>query len=117
MTGQTVYRLYGLKNCDSCRQARRALVARGVPWDFHDFRADGVDRDLIDAWADRLGSEALLNRRSRTWRNLDATDRAVSDDADLRALLVREPALIRRPLLTCPDGRILVGADALTMDA
>ena len=112
-----MYRLYGLKNCDNCRTARRALDARGVPWEFHDVRADGINRALIDAWADQLGSESLLNRRSTTWRNLDPVERDVNDDAGVRDLLVREPTLIRRPLLACPDGRILIGADARAADA
>jgi arsenate reductase-like glutaredoxin family protein len=35
--------LYGIKNCDTVRKARRWLDEHKVEYRFHDFRADGLD--------------------------------------------------------------------------
>ncbi len=58
--------LYGLKNCDTCRKARKWLAANGVEYRFHDIRADGVTREQIARWVGELGWEVVLNRRSTT---------------------------------------------------
>ena len=62
--------LYGIKNCDTVRKARRWLEDRGIAHSFHDFRSDGLPPALLEDWADRLGWETLLNRRGTTYRQL-----------------------------------------------
>lgn len=110
-----MYHLYGLGNCDSSRRARRALEARGVPVTSHDVRRDGVAATLLDDWIEQVGIDTLINRRGRTWRMLADSDRALADTADLRALLIREPTLIQRPVLIDPDGTVHVGKAALAL--
>lgn len=105
--------LYGLSSCDSCRRARRALDAAGLDYVFHDLRGDGIDRTRVDAWIEQVGLERLINRRSRTWRELEPGSRESLDDEGVRELLVSHPALIRRPLLATADGRIEIGREVL----
>lgn len=110
-----MYQLYGLRNCDRCRRARRALEARGVAVASHDVRRDGVTETLLDAWIEQVGIDTLINRRGRTWRMLADSDRALAETTDLRALLIREPTLIQRPVLVDPDGAVHVGTAALAL--
>ena len=35
--------LYGIKNCDTVKKARKWLDEKCVDYSFHDFRSDGVD--------------------------------------------------------------------------
>ena len=67
-----VLTIYGLKNCDTCRKARKWLEARANDRDvtFHDLRADGLDAARLARWCEEFGWEALLNRRGTTWRGL-----------------------------------------------
>lgn len=108
--------LYGLKQCDSCRKARRLLDERGVAYHFVDLRADATDTNgqLDDALLDRFLStvpwEVLLNRRSTTWRQLEASDRETLDAAKARTLLRKHPTLLKRPLLAIKND-IIVGFD------
>ncbi|GEQ99842.1 hypothetical protein JCM17845_04660 [Iodidimonas gelatinilytica] len=62
--------LFGLKNCDRCRKARKWLDHTGTDYQFVDVRDQGIEGDLIDRWIDAVGWEALLNRRGTTWRGL-----------------------------------------------
>ena len=91
--------LYGIKNCDTVRKARRWLDSHEVVYTFHDLRADGLDRITLEGWEQSLGWEQLLNRRGTTWRKLPATERdAINRNRALR-LMLEQPAIIKRPLL------------------
>lgn len=100
--------VYGLKACDTCRKALKWLDSAGLAHRFHDVRADGLDRDTLRRWTDELGWEALVNRRSTTWRGLDEAARDISaPDAAVR-LLLTHPALLKRPVFVS-DGKVTVG--------
>lgn len=98
--------LYGLKNCDSCRKARRWLDANNHQHEFIDVREDTPSVHTLKAWYEALG-DGLLNRRGTTWRQLSASEKARAND-DLPALLQDHPALIKRPVLV-NAARLLCG--------
>ena len=54
--------IYGIKNCDTMKKARAWLDGRGVAYGFHDYKAKGVERDVLEGWARAVGWETLLNR-------------------------------------------------------
>ena len=102
--------LYGIKNCDTIKKARRFLEQHKVNYQFHDYRADGLDPDLLNSFITELGWEALLNTRGTTWRKLDETRRSAITDAQSAAKLMLEmPAMIKRPLLCAPGKPMLLG--------
>jgi arsenate reductase (glutaredoxin) len=102
--------LFGIPNCDTVKRSRAWLEDRGVEHRFHDFKKGGVPRDRIDAWIERLGWEALLNRQGTTWRKLDeGAKAAVIDAASAREAMLAHPSLIRRPIVEWPNGDITVG--------
>ncbi|MCK4865161.1 MAG: ArsC family reductase [Gammaproteobacteria bacterium] len=90
--------LYGIKNCDTVKKARRWLEDHGVEYQFHDFRQDGLDKKLLTSWVDTLGWETLVNKRSTTWRNLSDKDKAISTNQQASKLLLANPTLIKRPV-------------------
>ncbi len=101
--------LYGIENCDQVRKARAWLRAREVAVRLHDFRTDGLTRELLETWLGRLPWDSLLNRRGLAWRKLDAGQRAqVTDASSAAELMLMMPLLIKRPVLEHPDG-IVVG--------
>lgn len=99
--------IYGLKSCDSCRKAVKLLDAGGASYRFHDLRADGLPPGRLDAWVARLGWEALLNRRSTTWRELPAAQKENLDAARAAALMSGHPTLIKRPVVEAGDSLIV----------
>ena len=100
--------LYGLKTCDTCRKAVAFLTARDCPPQFHDLRADGLGEDMLDGWIGVVGWEALLNRRSTTWRALPDEAKEGLDPAGARLLLLDNPTLVKRPVIALGD-LLLVG--------
>ncbi|MEM9169906.1 MAG: Spx/MgsR family RNA polymerase-binding regulatory protein [Pseudomonadota bacterium] len=90
---------YGLKTCDTCRKARKALDAAGVDYAYVDVRADGVSSADLKRWASAAGWEKLVNKNSTTWRGLDDGAKADLDEARALALLAAHPTLIKRPVI------------------
>jgi arsenate reductase len=103
--------LYGIKNCDTVRKARRWLADHQVDYHFHDLRNDGLDDDLLDTWIEDLGWENLINRRGTTWRQLPLESREPLDAARARKLMQAHPAIIKRPLLELGPARYLGFSD------
>lgn len=91
--------LYGIKNCDTVKKARKWLDNQGIEYQFHDFREDGLDRDAVSAWIEELGWENLINRRSTSWKTLDEQDRSGMSDKSAHKAIMGQPTLIKRPLL------------------
>ena len=96
-------RYFGLKTCDTCRKAEKALRAAGHNPKIVDVRADGVSAGDLARFLDRFGAD-LVNRRSTTWRGLSKADRA-RDPADL---LAAHPTLMKRPVIE-RDGALYLG--------
>lgn len=91
--------LYGLKNCDTCRKALKALPAAILV----DVRVDGVPHTVLSAAFEKFG-DALLNTRSTTWRGLDEAERSKAP----LDLIAAHPALMKRPLIDA-DGTLYLG--------
>ena len=103
--------MYGIKNCDTIKKARRWLEAHNIDYRFHDYRADGLDPAFLHSAINELGWEALLNTRGTTWRKLDAaTQAAARDAASAVAVLAQHPSAIKRPVVET-GGVLLVGFD------
>lgn len=104
---------YGLKSCDSCRAALKALAGAGIEVDHRDVRDDGVPAETLRQAIERHGADKVINRRSTTWRELDETTR----QGELVALLQAHPSLMKRPLIVKAKGGSTVGWDAAARNA
>lgn len=91
--------LYGINNCDTVKKARRWLEEHGVQYQFHDFRADGLQSEAVRGWLEELGWQNLVNRRSTSWQALDEQARQGMDERSALAAILDQPTLIKRPLL------------------
>jgi len=96
--------LYGIKNCDTVRKARKWLDAHGIEYTFHDVRSDGLEKKDLSAWEKAVGWEVLLNKRGTTWRQLADADKEGIDQARAIQLMLAQPAMIKRPVLVHPKG-------------
>jgi len=91
-------KIYGLKNCDTSRKAAKALGGTLV-----DVREEPLTRAQLEHFYARFG-DALVNRRSTSWRNLDEEARR----KEPIALLLAHPTLMKRPVILF-DGELFLG--------
>lgn len=100
--------LFGIPNCDTVKKARIWLDAKGSAYQFHDYKKAGIDAATLTGWAREAGWEVLLNRAGTTFRKLPDEAKAGLDEAKAIALMVEQPSMIKRPVVT-GTGRLLVG--------
>lgn len=109
----SVCRIFGIKNCDTMKKARAWLDAHQIAYEFHDYRQDGADTELLSEFARHIDWTQLLNKRGTTWRQLDKAEQdAVTDAQSAIRLMSEKPALIKRPVLVSADGRYQLGFKA-----
>ena len=100
--------IYGIKNCDTMKKAWTWLDGHGQNYRFHDYRAEGLDEKTLRGWVKKLGWEKLLNKASKTFRELSDADKTDLDQARAVSLMLKHPTMIKRPVLDI-DGRLTVG--------
>ena len=101
--------IYGIKNCDTMKKARAWLEKHGVDYDFHDYKAAGIEKDKLEAWAEKVGWETVLNRAGTTFKKLPDKDKEGLTEAKAIKLMLAQPSMIKRPVLELPRGQLLVG--------
>jgi arsenate reductase len=100
--------IYGIKNCDTMKKARAWLDKHGIAYAFHDYKADGIESDLLRGWARAVGWETLLNRAGTTFRRLPEADQANLAEKKAIALMCDQPSMIKRPVLDA-SGELTIG--------
>lgn len=103
--------LYGIKNCDTVKKAKKWLEQQNIPYNFHDFRDDGLTESLLNSFIDKSDLNQLLNKRSTSFRNLsDDIKNNLSEVVVIKAML-EQPTLIKRPVLL-HDQKLTLGFKA-----
>lgn len=100
--------IYGIKNCDTMKKARTWLESHGIAYDFHDYKAVGIDKAHLERWTSEAGWEIVLNRAGTTFRALPEADRADLAKDKAISLMLTQPSMIKRPVLEA-DGKLLIG--------
>jgi arsenate reductase len=100
--------IYGIKNCDTMKKARGWLDGHRVAYRFHDYKAAGIERGVLESWVRETGWETLLNRAGTTFRKLPDTEKAGLSEKKAIALVIAQPSMIKRPVLEA-GGKLLVG--------
>lgn len=95
--------LFGIPNCDTIKKAKKWLNENNIDYQFHDYRKDGIEADWLSATEAKLGWESMLNKRGTTFRQLSDEQKATIDRETSLALMLAQPAMIKRPILINND--------------
>lgn len=91
--------IYGIKNCDTMNKALRWFDENGVNYIFHDYKREGVDKNILSIALDQHGWENVINRRGTTWRQLPKDIQDSMNDKQAVQIALDNPSIIKRPLL------------------
>jgi arsenate reductase len=100
--------LYGIKNCDTVKKARKWLEDHSVPYSFHDFRVDGINKTLVNNFLKQIDLETLINKRGTTWRKLSDEEKEIKNKTQAVELMIKNPTIIKRPVLEL-NNKLIVG--------
>lgn len=105
-----MFKVYGIKNCDTMTKAFAWLDTNGVAYEFIDYKKAGVVQGTLADWNQRAGWTVLLNTRGMMWKRLSDDERADVDEAKALTLMADYPTLIKRPVIDT-GSKLLVGFD------
>ena len=97
-------KIYGLKNCDTCRRALKDLRTAGHEVALVDVRSDGIAAEELERLFLVFGQD-LMNRRSTTWRKLSEEER----EGEPVTLMLTHPSLMKRPVIVEDGGLQTLG--------
>ena len=95
-------RVYGIKNCDSMKKTFQWLNVRSINYIFIDFKTTALTKIQISEWLEGIGN-SLVNTRGKSYRQLDEATKANFTGQTRLDAIVRQPTLIKRPLLVRGD--------------
>ncbi|RAV98055.1 ArsC family reductase [Pseudochryseolinea flava] len=105
-------KVYGIKNCNTVKNALDWLKKNNVEYEFHDYKKDGITEAKLKSWSKQVGWESLVNKRGTTWRQLDeATQAKVKSESAAIALMKDKTSVIKRPLIEDGDSVVTLGFD------
>ena len=93
-------KLYGIPNCDTTKKAMGWLKKNELDFSFHDYKQQGISKQKLEAWCDKLGWENIFNKRSTTWRELgEAEQEKVVDQSTAIKTMMENNSIIKRPVI------------------
>ncbi len=104
--------MFGIRNCDTIKKARKWLETEGIDYQFHDYKKDGLSTEMLNCWLQDLDWEALLNKRGTTWRKLPEDAKESIDQASAVKIMLENSSIIKRPLLIDDADNKLLGFKA-----
>jgi arsenate reductase (glutaredoxin) len=103
-------KLFGLRKCTTCQKTMDYLDKNKKAYDFTDVKEENLSKEQVGKWSKALGGwEKMINRAGYTWRGLPASQTENLTEAKAVTLAVKNPSLIRRPLIEHKDGSVTVG--------
>ena len=92
------------------KKARAWLDKHSVDYAFHDYKSAGIERaSPLSGGRIKSAAETLLNRAGTTFKKLPGKDKAGLSETKAIALMLRQPSMIKRPVLDAGGGKLLVG--------
>ena len=103
-------KVFGLRKCSTCQKALSWFDENDISFSFTDVKEAPLDSTQVAKWSTAVGGrEKLFNRAGYTWRGLSSTETSNLTEEKAITLVVRNPSLVRRPLIEHTDGSVTVG--------
>ncbi|QMU61404.1 MAG: Spx/MgsR family RNA polymerase-binding regulatory protein [Gammaproteobacteria bacterium] len=108
-------KVFGIPNCDQVKKSQKWLKDRGIEFEFHDYKKQNITKKQLGEWCKEIKWEILLNKRSRTWKEISGKELSEKDKSNFTqakaiTLMQQNPTLIKRPVIQ--NGKtITVGFD------
>jgi arsenate reductase (glutaredoxin) len=99
--------IYGIPNCDTVKKAVNWFKANKLPFEFHNYKTDGITIAKLKEWSRLTNWEKFFNRNSTTWKALAPANGPLTQ-ARAFSLMQEHTSIIKRPVVEV-NGTLLVG--------
>jgi len=105
--------IYGIPNCDTIKKTLDWFKANNVLYEFHDYKKEGIGKSKLQSWFKQVGIEHIINKKSTSWKALDIDEQAsVTTQAGAIAVILKNPSIIKRPVIEVNDKIVMIGFKA-----
>jgi len=91
--------IYGIKNCGSMKKTFQWFEEQNIPYDFHDYKKQNVNQNILEQAIEVHGWELVLNKKGTTWRKLSDDVKNKMDKENAIKTALENPSIIKRPLI------------------
>ena len=101
--------VYGIPNCGSVKKALEWLGKHNVPYQFHNYKKEGIASTVLEQWCKQADWQLLVNTKGTTWRALSQNVKdGVINQAAAIALMMELNSVIKRPVIVSGK-KLLIG--------
>ncbi|HEY9608068.1 Spx/MgsR family RNA polymerase-binding regulatory protein [Allocoleopsis sp.] len=100
--------VYGIPNCGTCKKALKWLEDNAIAYEFINTKEHPPAREMIQRWAEVLGSKSMRNTSGQSYRALGDKKNDWTDEQWIEAF-AQDAMLLKRPLLVKDGTAVLVG--------
>lgn len=101
--------IYGIATCGSVKKALSFFRARNIPYTFFDLKTVALSPQKLDIWLSKQPMSILFNTKGTKFKTLGLSKEM--EDAEKKEWLLKEQLLLKRPIIECANGTLLVGFD------
>jgi len=102
-----MYKLYGISNCTTVKNARTYLEKKKVSFEFVDFKKYTPTDSDIKSWSDVFGG-LPVNKAGLTYKKHKETFEKLSDSQKIK-FIQQNTSMIKRPILSHKDKILAFG--------
>ena len=86
------------------------LEEEGISYEFLDYKKNAPEVALLKGFAEKVGYEALINKKGTTFRKLEDADKAKLEEMESAlSVLAEKSSMIKRPIIEFPGGNLVLG--------
>ena len=88
-----------------------------IPYQFHDYKASGIDKATLELWLKHLPKDKLINTKGTTFRGFTEAEKdSISRKSGAIKIMLTHNSVIKRPVWDLGNGTYLVGWDEELMN-
>ena len=106
---QTLYQIYHNSRCSKSRQALELLESKTKNYKIIKYLEVGIDENDLGAILNSqdISKDELIRKNEITFKNLNLSEHELNEN-DIKRLVIANPILLQRPLITKYIGGLLV---------
>lgn len=104
--------VYGIPNCDTTTKTLKWLDKNKIVYKFHNYKTDGINKEILEHWCQQKDWAILFNKRSTTWKTLTVTTQnKITNATEAIKIMIEHNSIIKRPIITNNKTIVVVGFD------
>jgi arsenate reductase len=109
-------KIYGIPACNTMKKTFEYLQAKGISFEFINYKKNGLSPDELQGFIDQLTLERVFNKQGSTYRQLaEDIKLELTDPQKAFEFLLEKNSAIKRPILV-DKNRMIAGFNEFELD-